>query len=194
MEEFKLKVNTHTVIRDTQVIDLHMFYLHNINETLSQSSFHFYSCPNFKDAVCNFWNIWILETSLVNVCYCRQLMEENYLMSLVLILSYHVTITWSSYSVFFKYVKSFFKSPFCDYFCAPAVSLPAAPTDAPLTGSEVSLGNPAFSPIGTPTDAVTQQHIPVQQNLKGPQMPQSWTGIKTPKDLEKHLVWLTVLY
>ncbi|XP_034164911.2 calymmin isoform X11 [Pangasianodon hypophthalmus] len=66
---------------------------------------------------------------------------------------------------------------------AEAVSLPAAPTDGPFTGSAVSLGNPAYWPVDTPTEAVTPQHIPVQQNLKGPQLPQdkSWTGGKELK-------------
>ncbi|XP_053541264.1 calymmin isoform X2 [Ictalurus punctatus] len=47
--------------------------------------------------------------------------------------------------------------------------------------AEVSLENPAFSPVDTPTEAATPQHIPVQQNLKGPQLPQSWSGGKEPK-------------
>ncbi|MCJ8738193.1 hypothetical protein PDJAM_G00032660 [Pangasius djambal] len=66
---------------------------------------------------------------------------------------------------------------------AEAISWPAAPTDGPFTGSAVSLGNPAYLPVDTPTEAVTPQHIPVQQNLKGPQLPQekSWTGGKEPK-------------
>ncbi|MCI4383951.1 hypothetical protein PGIGA_G00032570 [Pangasianodon gigas] len=66
---------------------------------------------------------------------------------------------------------------------AESVSLPAAPTDGPFTGSAVSLGNPAYFPVDTPTEAVTPQHIPVQQNLKGPQLPQdkSWTGGKELK-------------
>ncbi|XP_046709772.1 calymmin [Silurus meridionalis] len=63
---------------------------------------------------------------------------------------------------------------------AEAVSLPAVPTDNPFTGSAVSLGNPAHSPVDTPTAAVTQQHVSAQQNLKGPQA-QFWTGGKELK-------------
>ncbi|XP_058262380.1 calymmin [Hemibagrus wyckioides] len=59
---------------------------------------------------------------------------------------------------------------------AEAVSLPAASTDGPFTGSATSLGNPGYSPVETPTEAETPQHIPLQQNLKGPQLSQAWTG------------------
>lgn len=44
---------------------------------VSLTLFTFYFCRDIKGAVCNFWNVWILETSLVEICYCRQLMEEN---------------------------------------------------------------------------------------------------------------------
>ncbi|XP_053496354.1 calymmin [Ictalurus furcatus] len=55
---------------------------------------------------------------------------------------------------------------------------PIAPLLDDRVGEAVSLENPAFSPVDTPTEAATPQHIPVQQNLKGPQLPQSWTGGK----------------
>ncbi|GAA6092063.1 calymmin isoform X11 [Tachysurus ichikawai] len=54
-----------------------------------------------------------------------------------------------------------------------AVSLPAAPTDGPFTGSATSLGN---SPVDTPTEVETPQHNLAQQKHKGPQLPQAWTG------------------
>ncbi|XP_027014834.1 uncharacterized protein LOC113650613 [Tachysurus fulvidraco] len=56
---------------------------------------------------------------------------------------------------------------------ADAVSLPAAPTDGPFTGSATSLGN---SPVDTPTEVETPQHNLAQQKHKGPQLPQAWTG------------------
>ncbi|KAM9462117.1 calymmin [Clarias gariepinus] len=63
------------------------------------------------------------------------------------------------------------------------VQAEAVPTGSPFTGSAASLGNSAHPPVDTPSEAVTPQHLLIQQNLKGPQLHQanSWTGDEEPK-------------